>query len=110
MRKILVAFVLSLAAAAAYASQPPQSVAPDKLLAATKKLAAKDCRPRNSFGTGMYVSHCVYSPPAFIDGEWNVMVHFVLVDKNGKHIGAMGTDAVYLFNRAGKFISVLPGM
>jgi len=38
------------------------------------------------------------------------MVHFVLVDKSGNYVGAMGTDAVYVFDKAGKFVKIIPGM
>jgi hypothetical protein len=110
MRNVLAVLALAFVTVAACASAPTQQVSPNDLLAATRKRTAKDCRPHAYFGADLYVSRCVYSPPAFIDGEWNVMVHFVLVDKSGKYVGAMGTDAVYVFNKAGKFVKVIPGM
>jgi hypothetical protein len=110
MRSVLAALAMASLAVAACASSSSRQVSPSDLLAATKQRAAKDCRPHAYFGAGLYVSRCVYSPAAFIDGEWSVMVHFVLVDKSDKYIGAMGTDAVYVFDRAGKFVKIIPGM
>jgi len=110
MRSVLAALALVSVTAAACASPSARGVPPSKLLAITKQLSAKDCRPHTQFSTDLYVSRCVYSPPAFIDGEWSVMVHFVLVDKSGNYVGAMGTDAVYVFDKAGKFVKIIPGM
>ncbi|MGH9692822.1 MAG: hypothetical protein ACRD5Z_01680 [Bryobacteraceae bacterium] len=110
MRNVLAALALASVAAAACASSLSPSVSPSKLLAATKQLSAKDCHPHAYFSTDLYVSRCVYSPAAFIDGKWSVMVHFVVVDKSGKYVGAMGTDAVYVFNKVGKFVKIIPGM
>lgn len=110
MRIVLAVIVLTFVTSAACASSPSPSVSPSELLEATKQLSAKACRPHAHFSTDLYVSHCVYTPAAFIDGEWGVMVHFVLVDKSGKYVAVTDTDAIYLFNKAGKFVKIDSGM
>lgn len=110
MRKVLAALALTSVIVRASAASPQQSTFSSKLLAATKTLTAKACRPHTSFGGNYYVSRCMYVPPMFVDGEWGVTVHFVLEDKNGKFVPVQGSDAIYVFNKAGKFIKVIPGM
>jgi len=103
------AIVLTSVATFASASQPASGATASKVLATTKQLAAKECLP-HYFGAGLRVSRCEYSPAAFIDGQWSVIVHRVLVGQDGKVVGAMGADTVYVFDKTGKYIKPIPGM
>ena len=76
------------------------------MLAATKRLAAGDCRPRGT--TDVRLSGCEYSAH-FINGEWRVVVVYVNVDKNGDRLHPFGASAVYVFDSSGKFITIIRG-
>lgn len=78
-----------------------------KVVAATKHLSEKECQPHAEIG--LQVTGCEYIP-AFIDGEWSVMVSRIFVDKNGKRIFVMGGDTAYQFTKNGKFIKTIGGM
>ena len=88
---------------------PTTNVSASMILASTKRLAADDCRP-HEFGGDLRVARCAYSPAAFINGQWSVIVHYILVGKDGKVVGAMGADSVYVFGKDGKFVKIIPGM
>ena len=109
MRYVLAALAVVSVTSLAVASSLPRGANASEILAATKQLASKDCRP-HYFGGGLYVSRCEYEPAGFIGGKWGVIVHRILVDSKGNFVGAMGTDTVYEFNKAGKFVDTIPGM
>ena len=104
------AILMATLAIGACGSVPPRRASASQILATTKQLTAKDCGSHSEFGHGLWVSRCSYAPPAFIDGEWGVIVRYILVDEKGNHVGVMGADSIYLFDKTGKFIKILPGM
>ncbi|MGN6729689.1 MAG: hypothetical protein ACTHJG_07645 [Rhodanobacteraceae bacterium] len=77
-------------------------------MAATKQAATKDCSPHD-LGGGERISGCEYSP-AFIDGQWSVIVRYIMVGKDGKRENVMGAFSLYIFSKDGKFIKIIPGM
>ena len=80
-----------------------------EILASTKQIAAKDCRP-HPIGYGSRIAGCTYSQPFFLHGQWNVFVRYRTVDKNGNPEYAQGAESIYVFDGFGKFVEILPGM
>jgi hypothetical protein len=101
--------LLAALVTASCSSLPTRRASADQILASTKRLTAEACAPGSKFGDD-WVSGCSYAPPALIHGEWGVIVRYMLVDKNGNRIPVMGAESIYLFDEAGKFIKILPGM
>jgi hypothetical protein len=107
MRCVLALAVAAFATSALAAPAPPQA-SKSEIIASTKRLVANDCRPHD-FGGGLHVTGCALSP-AFINSQWSVIVRYVLADKKGNPAPAMGAFSLYIFDRSGKFIKIIPGM
>jgi hypothetical protein len=105
MKNFFAALTLASVAIAACASQPTRKASESEILATTKQLTAKDCHPQGRSNVE-HVSGCTYSP-TFINGEWNVDVTYIMVDKNGKRLLPFGAGAMYFFDSAGKFIKII---
>ena len=107
MGKVLVALALALATMVSCASPPARKASESEVLAATKQLTAKDCRPHGG-SEAVHVSGCKYSP-SFANGQWRVVVLYLMADKSGNRVFPFGADATYVFDISGKFIKVIGG-
>jgi hypothetical protein len=107
MKRAFGTLTLASIAVAACASPPIRKASESEILAATKQLAANDCRPHD-LDKAVHVSSCEYSL-AFANGEWSVDVMYRMVDKSGKPVLPFGADAIYIFDSSGKFIKVIDG-
>ena len=106
MRYLPTTCALALLATGACATPVASKASQSEILATTKRLAANDCRPHSAAGARL--SGCKYSA-RFIDGEWRVAVEYINIDKNGKRIYPFGASSEYVFDRSGKFITIIHG-
>lgn len=104
MRHLRAIAMLSAFALAACAANPKPIASESEILAAAKRLSARDCAP------GMHPKEravgCRYSA-TFTDGRWQVRRIYKVVDR-GQRVGT-SDDLIYIFDRTGKLIKVVGG-
>lgn len=96
---------LALISTAVWSSPAQHQASEQEILAAVKRLSTNDCAPHNV--GSLHIVGCDYAP-AFIHGEWQVLVIYVL-DEGGKRTHPSGGN-LYIFNAAGDFIKIVRGM
>jgi hypothetical protein len=96
---------LAFISTAAWPSAAPRRASEQEILATVKRLSAKDCEPRSA--GSLQIVGCDYAP-AFIGGEWQVLVIYAL-NEGGKRTHPSGGN-LYILNAAGDFIKIVRGM
>jgi len=105
MRRVLAIMLFAYIGAAASRPAIAHKASKQEILATVKHLSAEQCSLSRS--GEQHIVGCDYSA-AFIQGEWQVLVTYVL-DEGGKHVRPSG-GTIYILNAAGHVTKVLRGM